>query len=108
MDATFRLTYLPPDARLDIEGELGVCSRGPLAWRLLELEHLDCGTVHVDLGRATEADRWCLRLLDETRARLVSRGRVLVIDAASPTVLLAATSTGLTDLADCARQPETH
>lgn len=83
MEAAFRFSYLPPVAKLTIEGELDVRGEAQLAWRLRDIEQLACEVVRLDVGRLNYIDDGCMRLIDETRGRLAQRGVDLEIVAAS-------------------------
>jgi anti-anti-sigma regulatory factor len=83
MTATFHLSSTPLDARLQVVGDLDVQSRGPLAWRLLDLEQLECPRFQLDLGSVTHIDSSCLRLIDDARERIVARGADFHVVSAS-------------------------
>lgn len=83
MEAAFRFTYLPPVAKLTIEGELDVASQAQLRWRLRDLEQVAHDIARLDVGRVNYIDPACVRLIDETRQRLLARGVELEIEAAS-------------------------
>jgi ABC-type transporter Mla MlaB component len=90
MAATFSISASSTQARLRIEGELDVLSRGPLAWRLLDLEQLECAHRCLDLEHVTHVDSASMRLIDEARLRILARGARFEIAAASlPFALLA-------------------
>jgi len=81
--ATFRVSHVPPNAILQIEGELDVTSRAPLAWRLIDLDQSSCTTVHLDVGEVTHVDSTGMRLIDDARKRLVARGATFQVTSAS-------------------------
>jgi ABC-type transporter Mla MlaB component len=83
MTATFHLSSTPSSARLRVDGELDVESRGPLAWRLLDLEQLECTRYQLDLGNVTHVDSSCLRLIDDARGRILTRGAEFDVVSAS-------------------------
>jgi ABC-type transporter Mla MlaB component len=99
MHARFSCSYEPPVATLSIDGELDVVSRGRLAWRLLDLEAMDCGSLRLDLRYVTYIDVGCLRLIEDARRRAAARGAVLEVAAASLCVPLVARLAGFAALA---------
>ncbi|WP_028642383.1 STAS domain-containing protein [Nocardioides sp. URHA0020] len=100
MTATFHLCSAPSHASLRIDGELDVQSRGPLAWRLLDLEQLRCTRYLLDLGNVTHVDSSCLRLIDDARERIVARGAELQVESASLCFRLLTRVGGYTALAE--------
>jgi ABC-type transporter Mla MlaB component len=105
MTATFHLSSTPHDARLRVDGELDVQSRGPLAWRLLDLEQLECTTYELDLGNVTHVDSGCLRLIDDARERIVARGAEFHVFSASFCFRLLTRVGGYAALAEEAERP---
>jgi ABC-type transporter Mla MlaB component len=83
MTATFRISDVPPDAWLRIEGELDVVSRAPLAWRLIDLDQSSCTRLYLDVGDVTHVDSTSMRLIDDARKRFVARGGTFEVTAAS-------------------------
>lgn len=83
MDATFRISYLPPAVTLTIEGELDVLNRALLRWRLRDLELAAADVARLDVGRVNYIDHDSLRLIDDTRRRLAERGVGFELVAAS-------------------------
>lgn len=83
MDATFRFSYVPPVAKLTIEGELDARAAAQLQWRLRDLEQVAHDVARIDAGRVNYIDDECLRLIDETRQRLVARGVDFRVETAS-------------------------
>jgi hypothetical protein len=109
MDATFRFSHLPPTAKLTIDGELDLRSQPQLAWRLRDLESVACDVVRLDVGRVNYIDHDALRLIDETRRRLVARGVEFEVVAASLCFTLVSGLGGyraLASLAERARDAE--
>jgi anti-anti-sigma factor len=105
MTAIFRISSAPPAAWLRIEGELDVVSHAPLAWRLLDLEQLECTHVILDVGDVTHVDRSSLRLIDDARRRLLARGASFEISSASLGFALMARLGGYGPLAEHAASP---
>jgi anti-anti-sigma regulatory factor len=99
MHATFTTTYEPPVVTLSIVGELDIASRGRLAWRLIELDDLECTTVRLDVGQLAYIDAQSMRLIDQARERLEADGATLEIIAASLSFGLVSTVGGFTALA---------
>lgn len=99
MGTAFRFSCAPPDSWLRIEGELDVSSRGPLAWRLFDVEQLDCSVLQVDVSAVTHIDTCCMRLINDSRERMVARGGRFELVAASPSFALMARLAGFTTLA---------
>ena len=103
MDATFRFSYLPPVAKLTVEGELDYAAQAQLAWRLRDLEQVASGIARLDVGRVNYVDHDCMRLIDDARVRLAQRGFDLEIVSASLCFALVA---GLGGFPALARQAE--
>jgi anti-anti-sigma factor len=99
MTATLRVSLSPPRAWLRIEGDLDVPSRGPLAWRLCELEDLGCTTLYLDLGQVTSVDASSLRLIDDALARMTAGGATCQVTSASRCVARMTTTGGYAELA---------
>jgi anti-anti-sigma factor len=99
MHANFSVSYDPPVGIMKISGELDLMSRGRLAWRLVDLEALDCRTLRLDVGQVTFIDAACLRLIDEARHRVTSRGGRLELTSASLCFALVSRLAGYRDLA---------
>ena len=94
MHTTISVAYAPPIATVTIAGELDPVSRGRLAWRLIDLNSLDCRTVRLDFGAVTHIDAACLRLIDDARRRVAGRGAMFELTAVSSYVGLVATLAG--------------
>lgn len=104
MSATFRIGSSPPDAWLRVEGELDVPSRGPLLWRLLDLEQSGCTTLHLDVGQVTHVDAGSMSLIEEARSRLRASAGHFRITAASSCFALVARAAGFTTIAEQAER----
>jgi ABC-type transporter Mla MlaB component len=99
MAATFSISASSTEARLRIEGELDVVGRGPLAWRLLDLEQLECPNRYLDVGGVTHVDSASMRLIDEARLRILAGGAHFEIASASLSFALLAEVGGYAALA---------
>jgi len=106
MSATFRICSAPPEAWLRIEGELDVPSRGPLLWRLLDLEESGCTTLHLDVGQVTHVDARSMSLIEEARSRVRARSGHFHITAASSCFGLVARAAGFTTIAEQAERAD--
>lgn len=105
MEASVHLHIQPPVAVLRIEGSLDVASRGPLAWRLVDLLDTDCHLVRFDTGGVDHVDLACLRMLDDAWRRLTARGTDCQFRAASPAFVLTSARAGYRVLAQHAGRP---
>lgn len=99
MHAYISVSYDPPVGTMKVSGELDLMSRDGLAWRLVDLEALDCRTLRLDVGQVTFIDAACLRLIDEARRRVTSRGGRLELTSASPCFALVSRLAGYRELA---------